>query len=224
VAERDVREPITVIIVTTGVWYVLDNLALLLFGPDYRAAGPNPLREMIEMGEILISTSPSCSASSSPCSPPWPVSGFCRRPHRQGHPGHQPGPRRGQPDGHQPVEDLQPGLRHRHGHRRHRGGGPGPFYNVFPTVGVPFDVKSFVIVVLGGLGSIPGALLGGVIIGLIESIGPNFMTSTWTEAIVYGLFLLVLFFKPSGLFGRNTTGKDIFMTPQSFKKTGKESP
>jgi branched-chain amino acid transport system permease protein len=77
-----------------------------------------------------------------------------------------------------------------------------PVYNVYPTVGVPFDVKSFVIVVLGGLGSIPGALLGGVIIGLIESIGPNFMTSTWTEAIVYGLFLLVLFFKPSGLFGQ----------------------
>ena len=77
-----------------------------------------------------------------------------------------------------------------------------PVYNIYPTVGVPFDVKSFVIVVLGGLGSIPGALIGGVIIGLIESIGPNFMTSTWTEAIVYGLFLLVLFFKPSGLFGQ----------------------
>jgi branched-chain amino acid transport system permease protein len=76
-----------------------------------------------------------------------------------------------------------------------------PFYNIFPTVGVLFDIKGFIIVVLGGLGSIGGAILGGIIIGLIESIGPQFMTATWTEAIVYGLFLLVLFVKPSGLFG-----------------------
>ena len=77
-----------------------------------------------------------------------------------------------------------------------------PFYNVFPTVGVLFDIKGFIIVVLGGLGSIGGALMGGIIIGLIESVGPQFMTATWTEAIVYGLFLLVLFVKPSGLFGQ----------------------
>jgi branched-chain amino acid transport system permease protein len=77
-----------------------------------------------------------------------------------------------------------------------------PFYNIFPTVGVLFDIKGFIIVVLGGLGSIGGALAGGIIIGLIESVGPQFMTATWTEAIVYGLFLLVLFVKPSGLFGQ----------------------
>jgi branched-chain amino acid transport system permease protein len=77
-----------------------------------------------------------------------------------------------------------------------------PFYNIFPTVGVLFDIKGFIIVVLGGLGSIGGALAGGIIIGLIESVGPQFMTATWTEAIVYGLFLVVLFVKPSGLFGQ----------------------
>jgi branched-chain amino acid transport system permease protein len=76
-----------------------------------------------------------------------------------------------------------------------------PFYNVFPTVGVLFDIKGFIIVVLGGLGSMGGALLGGIIIGVIESVGPQFMAATWTEAIVYGLFLLFLFVKPSGLFG-----------------------
>ena len=76
-----------------------------------------------------------------------------------------------------------------------------PFYNIFPTVGVLFDIKGFIIVVLGGLGSIGGAILGGIIVGLIESIAPQFMTATWTEAIVYGLFLVVLFVKPSGLFG-----------------------
>jgi len=76
-----------------------------------------------------------------------------------------------------------------------------PFYNVFPSVGVLFDIKGFIIVVLGGLGSIGGAILGGIIVGVIESVGPQFMAATWTEAIVYALFLVVLFVKPSGLFG-----------------------
>ncbi|OGR24181.1 MAG: ABC transporter permease, partial [Desulfobacterales bacterium RIFOXYA12_FULL_46_15] len=55
-AEKNVREPLTVIIVTTGVWYILDNLTLLLFGPQYRDIQDNPLKgKMIEIGEIFIS-------------------------------------------------------------------------------------------------------------------------------------------------------------------------
>ncbi|HAA08484.1 MAG TPA: branched-chain amino acid ABC transporter permease, partial [Syntrophomonas sp.] len=76
-----------------------------------------------------------------------------------------------------------------------------PFYYVHPTVGNVFMTKAFIVVVLGGLGSVPGALLGGIIIGLIESIGAQYMTATLTTAIVYLVFLLVLFIKPSGLFG-----------------------
>ena len=68
-------------------------------------------------------------------------------------------------------------------------------------MGVIFDVKCFIIVVLGGLGSIAGALIGGVIVGLIESIFPMFMTSTWTELIVYVVFMAVLFIRPAALFG-----------------------
>jgi branched-chain amino acid transport system permease protein len=76
-----------------------------------------------------------------------------------------------------------------------------PFYYVHPTVGNVFMTKAFIVVVLGGLGSVPGALLGGIIIGLIESIGAQYMTATLTTAVVYLVFLLVLFIKPSGLFG-----------------------
>ena len=55
-AEKDVREPITVIIVTTGVWYILDNLTLLIFGPQYRSIQNNPLQgRMLEVGDMLIS-------------------------------------------------------------------------------------------------------------------------------------------------------------------------
>jgi branched-chain amino acid transport system permease protein len=66
---------------------------------------------------------------------------------------------------------------------------------------VVFDIRAFVIVVLGGLGSIMGALLGGMIIGVIESVFSQFMASTWTEGIIYVIFLFILFVKPSGLFG-----------------------
>ncbi|TVM16963.1 branched-chain amino acid ABC transporter permease [Oceanidesulfovibrio indonesiensis] len=203
IAERDVREPITVIIVTTGIWYVLDNLALLLFGPDYRALSPNPLKgEMLELGEIFISipkfygfltTIATCAGLY------W----FMQK------------TRTGRAIR---AVSLDRDAASMMGINQWKifniafgigtavAGIAGvvltPFYNVYPSVGVPFDVKSFVIVVLGGLGSIPGALLGGVIIGLIESLGPIYMTATWTEAIVYGLFLMVLFFKPSGLFGQ----------------------
>ena len=76
-----------------------------------------------------------------------------------------------------------------------------PFYYVYPTVGVPFDIKAFIIVVLGGLGSIPGAIVGGIIVGIIENVGAQFMASTWTELLLYGVFLFVLLVKPSGLFG-----------------------
>ncbi len=76
-----------------------------------------------------------------------------------------------------------------------------PFYYVHPTVGDVFMTKAFIVVVLGGLGSVPGALIGGIIIGLIESIGAQYMTATLTTIVVYLIFLLVLFVKPSGLFG-----------------------
>ena len=76
-----------------------------------------------------------------------------------------------------------------------------PFYYVHPSVGAVFMTKAFIVVVLGGLGSIPGAVLGGVIIGLIESIGAQYMAATLTAMLVYLVFLLVLFVKPTGIFG-----------------------
>ena len=56
IAEKNVREPITVIIVTTGIWYILDNLALLVFGPQYRSLADNPLKgKMLEVGGMFVS-------------------------------------------------------------------------------------------------------------------------------------------------------------------------
>ena len=80
-----------------------------------------------------------------------------------------------------------------------------PTYYIFPQVGSAFTLKAFVITVLGGMGSIVGAMLGGVLIGVAESLGGLYIGSGWKEVIVFGVFLLVLLFKPSGLFGKSNT-------------------
>jgi branched-chain amino acid transport system permease protein len=76
-----------------------------------------------------------------------------------------------------------------------------PFYYVNPSMGLPLGVKSFIVVVLGGLGSIPGALLGGLILGIIESITAQFVTSTSAVIFSFLLFIIVLFVRPKGLMG-----------------------
>lgn len=75
------------------------------------------------------------------------------------------------------------------------------FYLVSPSAGNVFGTKSFMIVVLGGLGSIPGAIVGGLIFGLIEQVGAQFMTSTMASILSFILFLIVLIVKPAGLLG-----------------------
>jgi branched-chain amino acid transport system permease protein len=201
-AEKDVREPITVIIVTTGVWYILDNLTLLIFGPQYRSIQNNPLRgQMLEIGDMLISV-PKLWGFAAAMVTALAIYLFFQK------------TRMGRAIRATSLDRDAASLMGINQYKVYNvafGIGTAtagiaavtlvPFYNVFPTVGVLFDIKGFIIVVLGGLGSIGGAILGGIIVGLIESVGPEFMTATWTEAIVYGLFLLVLFIKPSGLFG-----------------------
>ncbi|MBW7883185.1 MAG: branched-chain amino acid ABC transporter permease [Caldilineaceae bacterium] len=64
-----------------------------------------------------------------------------------------------------------------------------------------YELKSFVIVVLGGLGNPLGALLGGLILGLIEGLVPVFMKTTWVPVLEFALFVLILLVRPQGLFG-----------------------
>jgi branched-chain amino acid transport system permease protein len=80
-----------------------------------------------------------------------------------------------------------------------------PTYYIFPQVGSVFTLKAFVITVLGGMGSVVGATLGGVLIGVAESVGGVYFGSGWKEVVVFVLFLLVLLFKPSGLLGKSRT-------------------
>lgn len=77
-----------------------------------------------------------------------------------------------------------------------------PTYYIFPQVGSAFTLKAFVIVVLGGMGSIVGATLGGIIIGLTESLAAVYVAGGLKELVVFVLFLALLLFKPAGLLGK----------------------
>ena len=79
-----------------------------------------------------------------------------------------------------------------------------PFFYVNPNVGGIFVITAFVVVVLGGMGNFIGALVGGIIIGLAESVGAAFVPGQLKQFIIYFIFILVLLFKPEGLFGRTS--------------------
>jgi branched-chain amino acid transport system permease protein len=71
-----------------------------------------------------------------------------------------------------------------------------------PLMGIMYGLKAFVAAVLGGIGSIPGAVLGGLLIGTSEVMVVGYLSSTYREAIAFGILILVLILRPQGLLGR----------------------
>jgi len=77
-----------------------------------------------------------------------------------------------------------------------------PFFYTFPSVGGMFVLIAFVVVVLGGMGNIPGAILGALVIGITESLTAQFLALDLAMLGVFVIFVLVLVFKPSGILGK----------------------
>ncbi len=74
-------------------------------------------------------------------------------------------------------------------------------YGFDPVSGFDFAIKALIALTLGGIGKVGGALLGGILLGLIESLGTRFVGGGWSQGIVFAIFLLVLTFRPHGLLG-----------------------
>lgn len=77
-----------------------------------------------------------------------------------------------------------------------------PMFYIYPTMGITPVLKSFVIIILGGLGSIEGAVLGGIIIGITETLTCAYVSAQYETAVAFALMIIILVFKPSGLFGK----------------------
>ncbi|KMM38258.1 branched-chain amino acid ABC transporter permease [Guptibacillus hwajinpoensis] len=75
-----------------------------------------------------------------------------------------------------------------------------PINLVFPTMGNLVIMKAFVIIIIGGMGSIPGAIIGGYLLGLTESIGATYISSDYKDVIAFLLLVVILTAKPTGLF------------------------
>ena len=76
-----------------------------------------------------------------------------------------------------------------------------PIYYVYPTIGLDFVVVAFVVVVLGGLGSLPGAIVGGIFIGVVEQLSGFFVDTSLRQVVYFLIFIAVLAIRPAGLFG-----------------------
>jgi branched-chain amino acid transport system permease protein len=71
-----------------------------------------------------------------------------------------------------------------------------------PLMGLMPGLKAFVAAVLGGIGSIPGAMLGGLLLGVIETLVAGYLSSTYRDAIAFVVLVLILLYRPEGLLGR----------------------
>jgi len=85
-----------------------------------------------------------------------------------------------------------------------------------PLMGILPGLKAFVAAVLGGIGNLPGAALGGLIIGVTETLVAGYISSTYRDAIAFGILILILLIKPSGLLGKKELKKYEFQTRQNF--------
>lgn len=82
-----------------------------------------------------------------------------------------------------------------------------PLYNVSTTIGASLGLKALVAAVMGGFGNVPGAILGGILLGLIEALGSTYISSAYKDAFAFIILLVVLFIRPQGILGRKNISK-----------------
>ena len=81
------------------------------------------------------------------------------------------------------------------------------YQQVFPTMGFQAGLFAFTAAVVGGIGNLPGSVLGGLLIGLAESFATGYISSTFQQAIVFAILIAVMLVRPSGLLGRAAVQK-----------------
>ncbi|MCX5833246.1 MAG: branched-chain amino acid ABC transporter permease [Deltaproteobacteria bacterium] len=75
------------------------------------------------------------------------------------------------------------------------------------TMGWAFGLKAFTAAILGGIGNIPGAMVGGILLGIIEALGAQYISIAWKDAIAFGVLILILIVRPTGLLGERVADK-----------------
>jgi len=82
------------------------------------------------------------------------------------------------------------------------------YYGSFDfTLGWSYGLKAFIAAILGGIGNIPGAMVGGMLLGIIETLGAGYMSPQWKDVIAYAILIVILMFRPTGLLGERVAEK-----------------
>ena len=84
----------------------------------------------------------------------------------------------------------------------------GLYYGkITPDMGFGFGLKAFTAAILGGIGNIPGAMLGGILLGVLEAVAAGYISMAWKDAIAFGVLILILIARPTGLLGERVADK-----------------
>ena len=77
-----------------------------------------------------------------------------------------------------------------------------PLSNLYASMGQGMVLKGFIVVILGGLASVPGAILGGIILGITEAMAAGYVSSAWKDVIGFSILIIILLLRPQGLMGK----------------------
>jgi branched-chain amino acid transport system permease protein len=201
-ARERAREPMSVLLLTLGLALVLENLALLLFQADFKTVVTSIGSQTFKVAGLIVSVSRLIALLTMAATLAGLYWFFTRT--DLGRAIRAVGQDR-------QVARLL-GIDDRRIYNFAFGIGAGlmgiaaatlvPFYYTHPAVGTSFLLKAFVIVVLGGLGSMPGAAVGGLIVGVIEGVVGIYTQAAVAQIVLFALFVLMLFFRPAGLMGK----------------------
>lgn len=197
-----VVEPLSALLLTAGVFLVMDNMALMAFGPDVRALQAAYYVPTIIVGGIPVSGQRLIAALAA-FAVAAGISYWLR---------HSDMGRAIRATAQNRDAAAMSGINVSSVYAMTFGLGCSvlglfgslisPFLPISPSIGLAFGIKSFVVVVLGGLGSISGAIVGGVLIGVFEAVASQFVTATSASIGSLVLFILILIFRPQGIMGR----------------------
>lgn len=197
-----VVEPINALLVTCGVFLLLDNLVLMIFGPDVQAVSVDVAYLTFFLGDIPVNV-PRLIAFLAAIMVATVLSYWLRRSNMG---------RAIRATAQNRDAAAMSGINVPHIYNVTFGLGSAilglfgalliPFFSITPTSGISFGIKSFLVVVLGGIGSIWGCIIGGLVLGVFESVASQFVTATSAAIFSFGLFICILLVKPSGLMGK----------------------
>ena len=199
------------LITAIGVSYFLQNVALLIYGANtksFTSVVTIPALKLMD-GKLVISGETIVTVLACLIIMAGLMTFMKYSKSGQRHAGSIRGQRRRAADGRQCQRDHCPDLRDRFcpgGHRR-RAAMCSSYPALTPYTGSMPGIKAFVAAVFGGIGSIPGAFIGGILLGVIEILSKAYISSQLADAIVFAVLIVVLLVKPTGLLGKQIQEK-----------------